>query len=159
MFLIASWCSDWCGLRDHLEFTICLEKCVEWTDSEILGFLKTTDQPTTYHQPPTNWPTNHQPVKNLRTRNFITNFKWISDKKMWDRVINTISRMWVIIFLSKPECVTEKIKIKVRWWLHDPCLPGWNFTPSSRGRSHPTIACGNLIWSRQGGTVFHLALV
>ena len=33
---------------------------------------------------------------------------------MWGRVINTISRMWVIVFLLKPECVTEKIKIKVK---------------------------------------------
>ena len=31
---------------------------------------------------------------------------------MWGRVINTISRMWVFIFL--PECVIEKIKIKVK---------------------------------------------
>ena len=33
---------------------------------------------------------------------------------MWDRVINTISRMWVIIFWLKPECAIEKIKIKVK---------------------------------------------
>ena len=29
-----------------------------------IGFLKTTDQPTTYHQPPTNWSTNHQSPTN-----------------------------------------------------------------------------------------------
>ena len=29
---------------------------------------------------------------------------------MWDFVINTISRMWVIIFWLKPECLIEKIK-------------------------------------------------
>ena len=33
---------------------------------------------------------------------------------MWGRVINTISRMWVIIFWLKSECVIEKIKIKVK---------------------------------------------
>ena len=32
---------------------------------------------------------------------------------------------------------------KLRWWLHDPGLPGWNFNPSSRGIFHPTITCGN----------------
>ena len=32
------------------------------------------------------------------------------DKKIWDCVVNTISRMWVIIFWLKPECVLEKIK-------------------------------------------------
>ena len=26
-----------------------------------LGFHKTTDQPSSYHQPPTNQPTDHQP--------------------------------------------------------------------------------------------------
>ena len=45
-----------------------------------------------------------------------------------------------------------------RWWLHDPGLPGWNFPPSSRDRSHYTITCGE-ISSRQGGTVFHQAFV
>ena len=55
----------------------------------FLGFLKTTDQPTTYHLPPTNRPptkctdqmhrpTDHGPIRNMRT---ITNFKLISDKK------------------------------------------------------------------------------
>ena len=52
------------------------------------GFLKTTDQPTTYHRPPTNRPptkctdyrpTDHRPIRNMRTRNPVTNFKWISD--------------------------------------------------------------------------------
>ena len=33
---------------------------------------------------------------------------------MWGRVINTISRMWVIVFWLKPECVTEKTKTKVK---------------------------------------------
>ena len=81
-----------------------------------------TDQPSTYHQPPTNQlptkcpnhqPTDHRPIRNLRTKNSITNFKWISDKKMWGRVINTISRMWVIICRLKPECVIDKIKTMV----------------------------------------------
>ena len=49
-----------------------------------------TDQPSTYHQPPTNQlpnkcpnnqPTDHRPKRNLRTKNSITNFKWISDEK------------------------------------------------------------------------------
>ena len=88
------------------------------------GFLETTSQPTTYNRPPTNRPTYHRPptkctdhrltdhwpIRNMRSRNFIANFKWISDKKIWDCVINTISRMWVTIFLLKPECVIEKIK-------------------------------------------------
>ena len=30
-----------------------------------------------------------------------------------------------------------------RWWLHDPGLPGWNFSPSCRGIFHPMITCGN----------------
>ena len=47
----------------------------------------------------------------MKTRNFITIFKQISDKKSWDRIINTILRMWVIIFRIKPECVIEKIKL------------------------------------------------
>ena len=46
-----------------------------------------------------------------------------------------------------------------RWWLHDPGLRRWDFTPSRRDRSHPTITYGNWISSRQGGTVFHLAFV
>ena len=25
----------------------------------------------------------------------------------------------------------------LRWWLHDPGLPGWNFNPPSRGIFHP----------------------
>ena len=83
------------------------------------GFLKTTYQPTTYHRPTSNQPTDpyqlttdqvFRPIRNMRTTNSITNFKRISDKKIWDRVVNTISRMWVIIFWLKPECVAEKIK-------------------------------------------------
>ena len=31
----------------------------------------------------------------------------------------------------------------LRWWFHDPGLPGWNFNPSSRDRFYPTITCGN----------------
>ena len=31
---------------------------------------------------------------------------------MRGHVINTISRIWVMIFSLKPECVTEKTKIK-----------------------------------------------
>ena len=58
-------------------------------------FLKTTDQPTTYHRPPTNRPTNppptkwidhrptdHRPIRNLKTRNYITNLKCITDKNV-----------------------------------------------------------------------------
>ena len=33
---------------------------------------------------------------------------------MWDRVINKISRMWEIIFWLNPDCVIEKIKIKIK---------------------------------------------
>ena len=94
-------------------------------DSLRRGFLKTTDQPATYHRPPTNRPptkcndhrlTDHWPIRNMRTRNVITNFKWISAKNIWDRVIKTIWRMWVSIFWLKPECVIEKIKsLKVKW--------------------------------------------
>ena len=50
-----------------------------------------TDQPITYNRPPTkctNHPsTNHQPIRNMKTRYSITNFKWIFGKKIWDRVI------------------------------------------------------------------------
>ena len=54
------------------------------------GFLKTTNQLITYHRTPTNRPsehhpptkcTNHRPIKIMRTRNNMTNFKWISDNK------------------------------------------------------------------------------
>ena len=41
----------------------------------------------------------------MTTRNSTTNFKWISDKNIWDRVINTVLRMWAIIFWLKPGCV------------------------------------------------------
>ena len=79
----------------------------------ITDFLPTY-QPIIYHRPPTkctnNRPTDQGPIRNMRTRNSITNFKWISDKKIWDCVINTISRIWVIIFWLKLECVTEKVK-------------------------------------------------
>ena len=69
-----------------------------------------TDQPTIYHGP-----TDHWPLRNMRTRNSITNFKWISAKKMRDRVMNKILRIWVIIFRLKPERVIEKIKsLKVK---------------------------------------------
>ena len=97
--------------------------------NEMWGFLKTTNQPTTYHRPPINRPTDHlpptnrqptkctghrptdyRPIRNMRTRNSITNLKWISSKKIWDRVVNTISRMWAVIFWLKRECVIEKIK-------------------------------------------------
>ena len=55
------------------------------------GFLKSTDQPTTNHRPPTNrsfdhrppttdHPTNHRPIRNLKTRNSITKLKSITDK-------------------------------------------------------------------------------
>ena len=33
---------------------------------------------------------------------------------MWGRVINTISRMWEIIFWLNPDCVIEKLKIKMK---------------------------------------------
>ena len=100
--------------------------------ANLMGFLKTTDQPTTYHRRPTNWPTDQpttyhrppitdhrptdlRPIRNMRTRNSMKILKWISDKKTWDRIINTISRMCIIIFLLKPECVIEKIKsLKVK---------------------------------------------
>ena len=94
-------------------------------DSLRRGFLKTTDQPANYHRSPTirpptkcndHWLTDHRPTRNMRIRNVIANFKWISDKNIWDRVIKTIWRMWVIIFWLKPECVIEKIKsLKVKW--------------------------------------------
>ena len=48
-----------------------------------MGFLKTTEQLTFYHRPCTNRPidqTDHRPIRNLRTRNTITNFKWFSIK-------------------------------------------------------------------------------
>ena len=79
-----------------------------------------TDHIPTDHRPPTNQPltkctehraTDQRPVRNMRTRNSIPNFKWVSDKNMWGRAINTISRMWVIIFWLTPECVIEKIKL------------------------------------------------
>ena len=47
----------------------------------------------------------------------------------------------------------------LRWWLHDPVLPGWNFKSSSRDRVHPTITWGNQFSSWQGGTGFHLIFV
>ena len=53
-------------------------------------------------------PTNRPPT----TSNSI-NFKLISDKNMWFPSINTNSRMWIIIFWLKPEClIIEKIKGK-----------------------------------------------
>ena len=48
---------------------------------------------------------------------------------------------------------------QLRWWLHDPVLPGWNFNLSSRDRFHPTITKRNEFSSRQGGTGFHLVFV
>ena len=78
-----------------------------------------TDQPITFLRPPTNQPltkstdhqpTDHRPIRNMKARNSITNFIWISDKKIWDRVINTTSRMWVSIFWLKPEYGIQKIK-------------------------------------------------
>ena len=96
----------------------------------INGFLKTTDQPTTYQRPYTNRPTNHLPLTTDQlttdqlhrpaTNRPSTNRKYedqkfhnkfsISNKKIRDCAVNTISRMWVIIFWLKPECVIEKIK-------------------------------------------------
>lgn len=32
---------------------------ISFNTNEMWGFLKTTNQPTTFHQPPTNWPINH----------------------------------------------------------------------------------------------------
>ena len=90
-------------------------QCVKWR-----AFLKLpTNRPPT-NRPPTkctdHQPNNHQPIRNMRTRNSITNFIWISDKKIQDLVMNSISRMWVIILWSKPERVTEKIKsLKVKF--------------------------------------------
>ena len=60
-------------------------------------FLK---PPTTYHQPTDHLPpitnqvhrpTDYWPIRNIRTRNSITTFKWISDKKIWDRVTIVLS--------------------------------------------------------------------
>ena len=71
----------------------------------------TNRSPTTDHRPPTKCtdhrPTDHWPIRNMRTRNSITNFKWISDKKMWDRVTNTISRMPHLLHETKywPSCI------------------------------------------------------
>ena len=77
--------------------------------------LRPTIYQPTNHRPTDHWPIDHQPIRNMGIRNLVINFKWISDKKIWDRVINTISRMWVIIFWLKPECVIEKIKsLKVK---------------------------------------------
>ena len=53
----------------------------------------------------------------------------------------------------------ELCSYDLRWWLHDPVLPGWNFNPSSRDRFHPAITWGNHFSSRQGGTGFHLVFV
>ena len=37
-----------------------------------------------------------------------------------------------------------KLLLKSFWWrLRDPGLPGRNFSPSSRDRSHSSITCGN----------------
>ena len=75
-----------------------------------------TNQPTTNHWPrrsPTkctkNRPTDHRPTKNMRTRNFIINFKWISDKKCeacYKYNIEILSNT----FLLKSECVIENAK-------------------------------------------------
>ena len=54
----------------------------------------------------------------------------------------------ITVFVS---CVYQTCSI-LRWWLHDPSLPGWNFTPSSWDKCHPPITCGNYLLSRQGGT-------
>ena len=43
----------------------------------------------------------------------IINFKHIFDEKMRGHIINTILRMWVIVFWLMQECVIEKVKIKV----------------------------------------------
>ena len=78
---------------------------------------------STNHQTPTNKPlikctdyrpTDHRPIRSLRTRNSITNFKWISDEKMWRCVTNITSRKWGINFWLKWECVIDKTKIKVK---------------------------------------------
>ena len=52
---------------------------------------------------------------------------------------NNLIHIMVIHILSK----ILRSKGYHRWWLHDPGLPGWNFTPSSWDGSHPTITCGN----------------
>ena len=69
------------------------------------GFLKTTDQPTTYHRPPTK-STDHQstdqrPTRNLRTRNSITNLLWITDKNVIGCVMNAYDENMSKYFLIK----------------------------------------------------------
>ena len=110
-------------------FLWCLYSC------QVFGcFLKTTHSLSTYHLPPTNLPPNtsqrplntrsltkctdqlsteHWPRKNTRTRNSITNFKWISDKNMWDRVINIISRNYFLIKAGMCYWKDKSLKVKL----------------------------------------------
>ena len=97
---------------------------------EYSGFPKTTDKPTTYHRPPTNQPTNRPPTtdqEDQRPSARKADQPTIDQQKIWGpeiseqilnefliknvrRVINAISRFWVITFLLKSECVIEKAK-------------------------------------------------
>ena len=61
------------------------------------GFLKTTNQPTTFHQPPTNWPINHlSPNSDQPTTDQVhlplTNWP-LTHKKYEDQKINNKSYM------------------------------------------------------------------
>ena len=67
-----------------------------------MGFIKTTKLPTIYHCPPTNQPTDYQLMGNVMIKKFITNLKWITDKKRHVVVVmNVILILWVNIFLLK----------------------------------------------------------
>ena len=44
------------------EAGISIQRIYSWPKTSVLwGFLKTTDQPNTYHRPPTNRATDHRP--------------------------------------------------------------------------------------------------
>ena len=113
-----------------------------------------TDHQPNDHLPLTKWPptkcTDHRPtdlrpIRRMMTRNSTTNFKWISDKNIWDRVINTVSRMWVIIFWLKPECVivsatrrSRDIKLPL---CVGPCSEKFNIVSNDHGRTQKCDFC------------------
>ena len=94
-----------------------------------IGLIRLFLKPPT-KRPLTNWPTDHRPTYH-RPNALTGNQPTTDQKKIWRPeirkqilnefliknmrfVINTISRMWVMIFWLKLECVIDKIKIKMK---------------------------------------------
>ena len=52
-----------------MKTSVIFKRCTEMENWLEMGFLKTTDQPTTYHRPPTNRPTDHRPPISKKFQN------------------------------------------------------------------------------------------